>query len=186
MHICWSSCGSTSPPSLWQVSSRDLEMCIPAESEYCSSFNSSSIRITLTATSRQRTMSHLSEDGVRQKCQELVYQVAYSFYDAPYIILLNLMVHFGVSVEHHLLHPASMIAAMLCFSSPSKTKLITWDRAREKTIADTVQLPWQDTRKYLGMLQSHRLIKRCVFSVSDALTEADWKIGGSRKSNETF
>jgi transcription initiation factor TFIIE subunit alpha len=40
-------------------------------------------------------MSHLSEEGIVAKCHELVYQVGYSFYDAPYILLLNLLVYSG-------------------------------------------------------------------------------------------
>ena len=41
-------------------------------------------------------MSTLSSDEVKRRCQDLVYQVAYAFYDAPYIILLRLMVELGV------------------------------------------------------------------------------------------
>jgi transcription initiation factor TFIIE subunit alpha len=33
---------------------------------------------------------------VLAKCHDLVYQVAYAFYDAPYIILLKLLVQLGV------------------------------------------------------------------------------------------
>jgi transcription initiation factor TFIIE subunit alpha len=40
-------------------------------------------------------MSTLSEEGIAAKCHELVYQVGYSFYDAPYILLLNLLVYSG-------------------------------------------------------------------------------------------
>lgn len=38
----------------------------------------------------------LTNDEITIRCQDLVYQVAYAFYDAPYIILLKLLVHVGV------------------------------------------------------------------------------------------
>lgn len=37
-------------------------------------------------------MSELTKDEIATRCQELVYKVAYSFYDAPYIILLRVLV----------------------------------------------------------------------------------------------
>ncbi|WVN85838.1 uncharacterized protein L203_100990 [Cryptococcus depauperatus CBS 7841] len=42
---------------------------------------------------------HLSSDQIQRLCSNLVYQVAYSFYDAPYIILLKMLVHFHVVAE---------------------------------------------------------------------------------------
>jgi transcription initiation factor TFIIE subunit alpha len=37
-------------------------------------------------------MSDLTASEVKRRCEELVYKVAYSFYDAPYIIILRLLV----------------------------------------------------------------------------------------------
>ncbi|OCF33261.1 hypothetical protein I316_05002 [Kwoniella heveanensis BCC8398] len=41
----------------------------------------------------------LSSDEIRKLCANLVYQVAYAFYDTPYIIILKLMVHDNVTTE---------------------------------------------------------------------------------------
>ena len=43
-------------------------------------------------------MSSLSADDINRLCQDLVYQVAYAFYDTPYILLLKLLVNLGVYV----------------------------------------------------------------------------------------
>ncbi|TYJ57581.1 hypothetical protein B9479_001663 [Cryptococcus floricola] len=42
---------------------------------------------------------NLSSDEIQKLCSDLVYQVAYSFYDGPYIILFKMMVHFNVIAE---------------------------------------------------------------------------------------
>jgi transcription initiation factor TFIIE subunit alpha len=42
----------------------------------------------------------LSEDQIKKRCRELVYQVAYSFYDPPYIIMLHLLLHYEVYASH--------------------------------------------------------------------------------------
>ncbi|WVQ71031.1 hypothetical protein IAR50_000556 [Cryptococcus sp. DSM 104548] len=42
---------------------------------------------------------NLSSDEIQKLCSDLVYQVAYSFYDGPYIILFKMMVHFNVMAE---------------------------------------------------------------------------------------
>ncbi|KAK4685439.1 transcription initiation factor TFIIE subunit alpha, partial [Tremellales sp. Uapishka_1] len=44
-------------------------------------------------------MAELSEEETRRRIQDLVYHVAYSFYDAPYIILLKLLVQHDVMSE---------------------------------------------------------------------------------------
>jgi len=44
-------------------------------------------------------MSDLTKDEVTRRCQELVYKVAYGFYDSPYIILLRTLVKYSVSVS---------------------------------------------------------------------------------------
>ncbi|RXK42455.1 hypothetical protein M231_00009 [Tremella mesenterica] len=59
-------------------------------------------------------MSAPSADEVLGLCRNLVYQVAYAFYDAPYIILLRLMVHLGVSTEKRL--------AEICQLSPQELR----------------------------------------------------------------
>lgn len=42
-------------------------------------------------------MSELhSAEEIQARCHDLVYQVAYAFYDAPYIILLKLLVQLRV------------------------------------------------------------------------------------------
>ncbi|WVQ97180.1 hypothetical protein IAU59_004290 [Kwoniella sp. CBS 9459] len=41
----------------------------------------------------------LSSDEIKKLCANLVYQVAYAFYDTPYIIILKLMVHDNVTTE---------------------------------------------------------------------------------------
>jgi transcription initiation factor TFIIE subunit alpha len=40
--------------------------------------------------------SQPTDDQITRLCQDLVYQVAYAFYDSPYILLLKLVVHLGV------------------------------------------------------------------------------------------
>lgn len=40
--------------------------------------------------------SELSTDEVNKLCQDLVYKVAYAFYDSPYIILLRILIHHNV------------------------------------------------------------------------------------------
>ncbi|WWD18054.1 hypothetical protein CI109_102501 [Kwoniella shandongensis] len=50
-------------------------------------------------------MSHaLTSDEISKLCQALVYQVAYAFYDAPYIIILKLLVQDNVMTEGDLAH----------------------------------------------------------------------------------
>jgi transcription initiation factor TFIIE subunit alpha len=39
-----------------------------------------------------------SSEDIQAYCHDLVYQVAYAFYDAPYIILIKLLVQLGVLV----------------------------------------------------------------------------------------
>ena len=41
-------------------------------------------------------MTTLSTDEITRRAQDLVYQVAYAFYDSPYILLLKLLVQLGV------------------------------------------------------------------------------------------
>lgn len=41
-------------------------------------------------------MAELTKDEVSRRCQDLVYKVAYSFYDSPYIILLRILVEESV------------------------------------------------------------------------------------------
>lgn len=43
-----------------------------------------------------RMSTELSKDEVTKLCQQLVYKVAYAFYDSPYIILLRILVHHNV------------------------------------------------------------------------------------------
>ncbi|WWC86130.1 uncharacterized protein L201_001001 [Kwoniella dendrophila CBS 6074] len=45
---------------------------------------------------------HLSTSEINKLCADLVYQVAYSFYDTPYIIILKIMVHDNVTTEMEL------------------------------------------------------------------------------------
>lgn len=40
----------------------------------------------------------LSSDEIQKLCSDLVYQVAYSFYDVPYIIILKMLVQYNVYV----------------------------------------------------------------------------------------
>jgi len=42
--------------------------------------------------------SLVSSEDVQAYCHDLVYQVAYAFYDTPYIILIKLLVQLGVFV----------------------------------------------------------------------------------------
>lgn len=41
-------------------------------------------------------MAELTKDEISRRCQDLVYKVAYSFYDSPYIILLRILTHHNV------------------------------------------------------------------------------------------
>ena len=41
-------------------------------------------------------MSSLSTDEVTSLAQDLVYQVAYAFYDTPYILLMKILVQLAV------------------------------------------------------------------------------------------
>ena len=43
--------------------------------------------------------SLVSSEDIQAYCHDLVYQVAYAFYDAPYIILIKLLVQLGVCVS---------------------------------------------------------------------------------------
>ncbi|WWC58518.1 uncharacterized protein I303_101061 [Kwoniella dejecticola CBS 10117] len=45
---------------------------------------------------------HLSSSEINKLCADLVYQVAYAFYDTPYIIILKMMVHDNVTTEMEL------------------------------------------------------------------------------------
>ncbi|KAK8865766.1 hypothetical protein IAR55_000913 [Kwoniella newhampshirensis] len=50
-------------------------------------------------------MTHaLTSDEISKLCQSLVYRVAYAFYDAPYIIILKLLVQDNVMTEGDLAH----------------------------------------------------------------------------------
>jgi hypothetical protein len=46
--------------------------------------------------------SLVSSEDIQAYCHDLVYQVAYAFYDTPYIILIKLLVQLGVYVRSHL------------------------------------------------------------------------------------
>lgn len=41
----------------------------------------------------------LSQDEVTRLCQDLVYKVAYAFYDSPYIIMLRFLISEKVYVD---------------------------------------------------------------------------------------
>jgi transcription initiation factor TFIIE subunit alpha len=43
--------------------------------------------------------SLVSSEDIQAYCHDLVYQVAYAFYDTPYIILIKLLVQLGVFVH---------------------------------------------------------------------------------------
>jgi transcription initiation factor TFIIE subunit alpha len=43
--------------------------------------------------------SLVSSEDIQAYCHDLVYQVAYAFYDTPYIILIKLLVQLGVFVR---------------------------------------------------------------------------------------
>ncbi|TXT08808.1 hypothetical protein VHUM_02936 [Vanrija humicola] len=47
-------------------------------------------------------MAELTKDEISRRCQDLVYKVAYSFYDSPYIILLRILTHHNVITEKKL------------------------------------------------------------------------------------
>jgi transcription initiation factor TFIIE subunit alpha len=41
-------------------------------------------------------MSILTSDEITKRCQDLVYQVAYAFYDSPYILCLKVLAQLEV------------------------------------------------------------------------------------------
>jgi hypothetical protein len=49
--------------------------------------------------------SLVSSEDIQAYCHDLVYQVAYAFYDTPYIILIKLLVQLGVLVHSRLKKP---------------------------------------------------------------------------------
>jgi transcription initiation factor TFIIE subunit alpha len=49
--------------------------------------------------------SLVSSEDIQAYCHDLVYQVAYAFYDTPYIILIKLLVQLGVLVRSRLEKP---------------------------------------------------------------------------------
>lgn len=53
--------------------------------------------------------SQLSSDEIQKLCSDLVYQVAYSFYDVPYIIILKMLVQYNVYVPKALHVPLLLI-----------------------------------------------------------------------------
>lgn len=91
-------------------------------------------------------MTTLSSDDISRLAHDLVYQVAYSFYDTPYILLLKLLVNLGVYA------PLPLVLSLLILGS----------RANERSLAELVGLSPNDLRRYMGTLHVHRLVKRCV------------------------
>ncbi|ORX34188.1 hypothetical protein BD324DRAFT_637017 [Kockovaella imperatae] len=59
----------------------------------------------------------LSSDQIQRYCHDLVYQVAYTFYDSPYILIFKLLVTLGVTAERPL-------ADLLGISAPELRRYI--------------------------------------------------------------
>lgn len=57
----------------------------------------------------EMSTSQLSSDEIQKLCSDLVYQVAYSFYDVPYIIILKMLVQYNVYVPKTLHVPLLLI-----------------------------------------------------------------------------
>ena len=96
-------------------------------------------------------MAAWSSDEVLRRSQDLVYQVAYAFYDTPYILLLKLLVQLGVYAGPH-----------------QRLYISDLNRCNEKTLADLVAISPNELRRYMGTLFVHRLIRRSVYSPSPA------------------
>ncbi|GMK60002.1 hypothetical protein CspeluHIS016_0902190 [Cutaneotrichosporon spelunceum] len=75
-------------------------------------------------------MAELTRDEVIRRCQDLLYKVAYSFYDGAYRILFQILIEESVITE--------------------------------KRLSEILNVGVNDVRKYIGMLHTHRLVKRYV------------------------
>jgi transcription initiation factor TFIIE subunit alpha len=102
-------------------------------------------------------MTTLSTDEIEKLSHNIVYQVAYSFYDRPYILLFKLLITFNVYISPHF--PVRGLAECRC---------------QEQELADTLGINRNDLRKYLGRLKD--LVKSYV-GVLELVLIVHWPTG---------